>query len=182
MKASVGVFVLLVVLPASKTLAESIPDLEVGSRVRLVAPSTSPERLTGTIVRLDATALELQMADRKQPALVPRDVITKIEISHGRKSRTRGALIGALAGAAVGSIAVLATPDTSCNAGDLFECLGGPTQGEAALIVGAMGAAAGALVGSLIPPGERWQAAAARPRVSLAPRHKGVQIALSFAF
>jgi hypothetical protein len=116
------------------------------------------------------------------PAVVPGDAITKVEMSLGRKSRKRGALIGALAGAAVGSIAVLATPDTTCDTGDLFACLGGPTQGEAALIVGVMGAAAGALVGSLIPPGERWQAAAARPRVSVAPRHKGVQISLSFGF
>ena len=177
-------YVLVVVLSASRTFAQSIPDLEVGSRVRLVAAAVSPQPLIGTIVRLDATTLELQTADRKQPTLVPRDALTKIEISLGRRSRTRGVLVGALVGAAIGVIAVLATPEEPCQPSDILGCPAfGISQGEGAVYIGGVGAVSGALIGSLIPPGERWKAATAGPRVSVGPAHKGgVQISLSFGF
>jgi hypothetical protein len=179
--------VLLFVVPGSEAAAQSAPDLEVGSRVRLMAAAVSPKQLIGTILRLDATTLELQMADQKQATVVPRDAITRAEISLGW-SKKRHVLIGALVGGAVGTIAVLATPEEPCDpialGSDLLPCVApGPSQGEGALILGAVGAATGALVGSLIPPGERWQTTTARPRMSIGPTHgRGVQISLSLSF
>ena len=101
------VLVLLVVLPGSETVAQSVPDPVVGSRVRLMAAAVSPKPLVGSIVRVDATTLELQMAGQKQTTLVPRDAITRAEISLGR-SKERHVRIGALVGGAVGAIAELA--------------------------------------------------------------------------
>jgi hypothetical protein len=45
----------------------------------------------GTIVRQDQTTVELEVADQKDPIVVPRDAITKMEMSIGRRSRGRGA-------------------------------------------------------------------------------------------
>jgi hypothetical protein len=136
----------------------------------------------GTISRLDATAVELQTAGN-QPTLVPRDAITKVEISLGRRSRSRGALIGASLGATIGVIAVLATPEEPCQP-NLFGCPPfGITKGMGSVLIGGIGAASGALIGSLIPPGERWKASAAGARLSIAPAGEhGVQATLSFRY
>ncbi len=180
---SLRAVVVLLVLPGSEAVAQSAPDLAVGSRVRLMAAAVSKEPLVGTVVRLDATSVELRTADQKQATLVPRHAITQAEVSLGRRSKKRHVLIGALIGGAAGAIAVLATPEESCDPNALFGCSSGPSQGEGALIFGALGAAVGAGVGALIPVGEEWQAAAARPRVGIGPtRRGGVQISLSLGF
>lgn len=181
-KGSAGFLGLVVFLSAGVARAQSIPELRPGARVRLVAAAFSRRPLVGTVSRLDATAVELQTADRNQPTLVPRDAITRVEISVGRRSRSRGALIGGSLGAAIGVIAVLATPGEPCEP-NLFGCPPfGITKGMASVLIGGIGAASGALIGSLIPPGERWKAPAAG-RLSIAPAGaRGVQAALSFRF
>jgi hypothetical protein len=179
---AVGVFVLVASFPG-QTSAQSAHSPDAGSRVRLAAAAVSPEPLIGTIVSQDQTTLELQVADQQDPIVVPRDAITKMEMSTGRRSRGHGAWIGALAGGASGAIAVLATPEKPCDPGALFGCLRIISKGQAAAMLGGLGAGLGALIGMAIPPGEKWTAVPTGLRVSVAPTHKGdVQISLSFAF
>jgi hypothetical protein len=80
-------------------------------------------------------------------------------------------------------IAVLATPEEPCQP-NLFGCPPfGITKGIGSVLIGGIGTASGAVIGSLIPPGERWKAPAAGARQSIAPaRERGVQAALSFRF
>jgi hypothetical protein len=165
------------VLPSSETLAQPVSDLAVGARVRVVAGAVSPRRLTGTIVRLDAASLEVQTTDRVQPMLVPREAITKIQISLGPRSRWRGAWIGALIGgaiAAVAALAALAAREEPCEPqpDQWFGCASfGPSKGAVLAIVGATAVGSGAAIGALLPPGERWKnvAATALPGASRGP-------------
>jgi hypothetical protein len=106
-----------------------------------------------------------------------------MEMSIGRRSRGRGAWIGALVGGAAGAIAVLATPEKPCEPGVLFGCLRIISKGEGAAMLGGLGAGLGALIGMAIPRGERWTAVPTGLQVSVTPMHKGgVQLSLSLAF
>jgi hypothetical protein len=108
---------------------------------------------------------------------VRRETIKKVEISRGRRSRARGAAIGALAGFAVGAIAVLATPeDEGCPEWD-HTCWDFAvfSKEEGAALVGGMGAALGALIGLAIPPARsgrrcRWRTSASLPGAGAASR------------
>ena len=179
---ALGVFVLVASFP-SQTFAQSADSPDAGSRVRLEAAAVSPEPLVGTIVTQDQTTLELQVADQEDPIVVPRDAITKMEMSTGRRSRGHGAWIGALVGGASGAIAVLATPEKPCNPNVAFGCLRIISKGAGATLLAGLGAGVGALIGLAIPPGEKWTAVPTELRVSVTPTLKGdVQISLSFAF
>ena len=106
-----------------------------------------------------------------------------MEVSIGRRSRGHGAWIGALVGGATGAIAVLATPEKPCDPSVLFGCLRIISKGQAAAMLGGLGAGLGALIGMAIPPGEKWTAVPTALRVSVTPTHKGdVQISLSFTY
>jgi hypothetical protein len=108
--------------------------------------------------------------------VVPRDGITKMEVSLGRRSRGHKAWIGGLLGGAAGAIAVLATPSSS-------EDFSVVSKGEGAVAATIMGAGLGALIGLAIPPGEKWAEVPIGPRVTLAPGHKGgVHLSFSFGF
>ena len=114
---------------------------------------------------------------------MPRDAITKMEMSTGRQSRGHGAWIGALVGGASGAIAVLATPEKPCNPNVAFGCLRIISKGAGATMLAGLGAGVGALIGLAIPPGEKWTAVPTELRVSVTPTLKGdVQVSLSFAF
>jgi hypothetical protein len=176
------------VLSPSETLAQPVSDLAVGSRVRLVAGAVSPRRLTGTIVRLDAASLEVQTTDRVQPMLVPRESITKVQISLGPRSRWRGAWIGALLGGATVAVAALAAREEPCEPqpDQWFGCASfGPSKGAVFAILGATAVGSGAAIGALVPPGDRWKnaAAAAPPGASGGPaRTRELKISLAVRF
>jgi hypothetical protein len=168
----VGVLALVALLPGTGGQAQSLTSVEPGARVRVAAEAVAAEPLVGTFVRLDGNALALRLPDREELTVVPREAITKLEVSHGRRSRGRGALIGALAGFAVGAIAVAATPGDD----EMF------TAAEATAMVGAMGAGLGALIGLAIPPGEKWESVPTA-QISVVPSRRGhVRVALSVTF
>ena len=167
-----GVLALVAALPGKGSQAQSLTSLEPGVRIRVAAEAVAPKPLVGTLVRLDRDAMALRLADREELALVPRETITKVEVSRGRRSRGRGALFGALVGLAVGAIAVAATPGDD----EMF------TAAEATAMVGAMGAGLGALIGLAIPPGEKWESVPTA-HISVVPSRRGhVRVALSVTF
>jgi hypothetical protein len=183
LQALVGTLVVVAALPGNRVLAQPVPTLETGARVRVVAVAASSKPVIGTIVRVDERMMELRLADRKDLTFVPRAAIKKLEVSRGRRSRGRGALIGALIGGALGAIAVLATPGQSCEpSSNPWSCIGGISKGEGALALGGLGAGLGALVGLVIPPAEKWTPVP-MAQVSVAPgRQRRIQVSLSLAF
>ena len=88
-------FVLCValLLQPGSALAEPSEAPAPGTRVRLTAPELSDQPLIGTLTALETDAVSLSVGD--QSTTVPRDAITKWELSRGKHSNTgKGALIG----------------------------------------------------------------------------------------
>jgi len=177
--ACTGALVLVMAVGATGA-AQEMPSLREGARVRLLARDLYPEPLIGTVVEIDDETLSLRLGDRETPALVPREAITRLEVSAGRKSRGRGALFGAVIGGLVGAIALAATPEPSCGPNP-WSCIG-VSKGEAAPAVIGLGAGVGALVGLAITPGEKWTVVPSA-RVAISPAHRRhVQVSLTVAF
>jgi len=131
-------------------MAENSPQLTPGSRVR-VKVSAEQEQLVGKLLTLDDKNLSLRVEDEMEPRILPREQITGLAVSTGRRSRGRGALIGGGIGAAVGAAIGIATADESSGFGPSW------SSGEGALVGAVLIGSIGALIGLAIPPGERWK-------------------------
>ncbi len=170
---------------ANQVSAQSPASLSPGSRVRLLASGMSPRPLIGTILRGDETTVEIQGAEQKDPVVVRRDAITRLEVSLGRRSRGRGAGIGALVGFGIGVIpALMPEHKEECgpNAG-LFCGLVIITRTQVGLVFGGIGAGVGALIGAAVPPGEKWKAVSSGLRVSVGgARTRDLGVSWSFEF
>lgn len=160
-------------LPAEDGHAQSLGRLEPGARVRLLADVVAPEPVVGILVALDGDTMALRLDGRDEVARVPRESLGKLEVSRGRRSRGRGARMGALVGFAIGAIAVLATP---CDA-DCWDM-----RGAGVAVLGAAGAGLGATIGLAIPPGERWESVPITSLGVLPGRHGQVRMSVSLAF
>jgi hypothetical protein len=142
------------------------PTIEVGSRVRLEAPTLARKRLEGTVIGLGEKALVVRR-NGLEPLSVPREAITRLDVRTGQR---RWTLRGALVGAGAGLVAVGLT----CGGGD-----GG--CGQAAPVV-TYAALAGAGIGALIKS-DRWQAVPLdRVRITHTPAPRGVGLAVSIGF
>jgi hypothetical protein len=150
--------------------------LAPGMRVRLVAPDMLAGKIVGTLQLMDEESVTVQIEGRSEPLSVRRDKIARLDVSAGHRSRWFYAGIGAAAGALGGAIA------GGNHKSTLFH--GDYTTNEAATQGGVIGAAAGAVIGALIPPGERWtRAEASSFRVSFAPRlDHGVGLSFAVGF
>ncbi len=178
---------------ASQTAAQTPANLASGSRVRLVATGVSSRPLIGTILKGDATTIEIQKIGQKGPIVVRRDAITKLEVCLGRRSRGRGAGIGALLGFGIGVIpAFVPESEEPCGSNEFF-CRTTPsgqrvqativTHRAVGMVFGAIGAGVGALIGAALPPGEKWRAVPTGLRVSVGGAHKrdiGVYWSIAF--
>jgi hypothetical protein len=169
----VGAFLLLVTLAT----ADEAPPLGAGTRVR-VKVSNGQGRLVGGLLALDNERLTLQMVTEKAPRVFPRADVTALAVSAGRRSRGRGALLGAGVGAVVGAVIGFAGGDDP----DVNE--GGLTASENAVEGAGIFGAMGALIGLALPPGERWKEVPLdRVRVSLLPvRGRGVRVSVVVPF
>jgi hypothetical protein len=88
------------VSPASQALA-------LGSRLRVTEDSARPTRFVGVLLAQRADSLRLQTEEASPDRLVLRSQVVQLEVSRGRHSRWRlGAALGALAGTAVGFLAI----------------------------------------------------------------------------
>jgi len=135
----------------------------VGDRVRVVAPAIRDDRYVGTVeslprdsITLDTAGVRRRLGFETGPVLVeeyrrvtiPTSAIQSIDISTGRthrRSTIKGAVIGALGGAAVFGATNL--PEVNPKFSDFLD-------GAAVGVV--VGAVAGGVVGYLLG-GEKWQ-------------------------
>lgn len=161
---------------ASQLRAGETAEVRPGVRVRVTSPALGHRALVGSVIAFDEEALTLAIQGSREPTMILREEIRTIAVSQGRESRAKGALLGLLAGAAVGAVVGAASGDDSnwcCSSGEMAKGLG------------LVGAAAGALIGVTITPGERWETLPAdRLRVSLAPvkgRGIGVRVTIPLA-
>ena len=154
-------------------------------RVRITAPTALKGRITGSILSIDESSLTIETKKGKSPFVVPLQTVSRLEVSGGRRSRGRGAGLGAAIGfAAVGLYFGVLEARSECGLGfDFFSC-----DEPAPLAVGTgfgllLGAPLGALIGLLIPPGERWERTSLkRVSVGIAPAPRGIGVSVSLSF
>jgi hypothetical protein len=183
--------ILMALSPARLLFGEG--DLAPGARVRVtvtaatnqeVGDRTREKRIQGKLLALDEATMTIETEGQPRPPIVvPRPEIKKLEVSTRKSRKGRAALIGAGMGALIGGALGYSLAD-DCSREELFcifpkedrskDALGG------ALLVGALGAGLGALIG----PGERWQERpVAQLRLTVAPtRGRGAAISLALRF
>jgi len=146
-----------------------LPQLAPGMRVRILAPGNVDKALVGTIDTLDDRSISLEVQGRAERLTVPRERITRLDLSAGPRSRLPGALIGAAVGGAAGALA-----------GSQSSSYRDASQAGGALV----GVLIGALVGALIPPGEHWnEVPVSGYRVTFGPsRDPSVALTFSLVF
>ncbi len=170
-------FVGILSIAAAVALADDAVQLASGTRVRVTVP-TGGGQLVGTVLALDDNNLTLQVLGKTDTKVLLRDDITQLEVSAGRRSRGRGALIGAGIGAGAGGLMGLASGSDDANSFFRF------TAGEKALIAAIFFAPIGALIGVAVHPAERWKELPKdRIRLSFVPvGERGAAVSLAFGF
>jgi hypothetical protein len=103
-KEVMGLALTLIVPNAILSFAAEVPELAPGSPVRVLAHTVTEHPPVATLTALDDTALTLSINGRADVLVVARGAITKVEVSLGRRSRGKGALIGAGMGIGAGAL------------------------------------------------------------------------------
>ena len=162
-----GVAIAFVTGAAAAQASGTVP-LAIGDRIRIKTAASS-SAMKGTLVAADEFALTLAPEGRETThQTLARSDIAKLEVARGKK---RNVLWGVVGGAVAGLTVDLAM------AGDDNPCDFG-----ACIILPAMGAAVGALVGVVIKT-ERWETLQAeKVSVAIAPTRHGVQVSVSIRF
>lgn len=155
-----------------------------GTRIRFDAP-TLGGRLTGTLMDWEADTLRVSV-DGYAPGLtliVPADSVTKLEVGRERKLTLEGLGLGVLAGTIV---VVIASPDVVDEDGNCatVECIAyqvSPHMDTRIAVLGAVGALAGMIVGSMTKTAT-WVAVPLK-RVEVGPTPDGgVALGLRISF
>ena len=177
---------LLMVPFASLTPQEPLP-FQPGSRVRLSTQGDGVRHLVGTFSGYEGGNVGIKPDQKQSSVWVPLTSVTSFKRSSGLKSNTgKGALIGLLAGGAVGAV-VGASAYEECQEVGFMACFMSPkSAGETAAIGGLagglLGAGIGAIVGALNKT-DRWEEVPLdRLRVSFAPRRDGFAFGLRVSF
>jgi len=166
-------------LMSSVSPAQDAAPLAHGTRLRLTT-ATGDRPLVGRLVAADAATLTLQAPGQSEPVVVRRAGLTKVEMSAGRHSRGRGALLGAAigagAGAVIGAVAGAASGDDEGD--EAYGAVAGASV--TAVLLGSLGA----VVGLAVPPSEKWQELPLdHVRLTLSPvRGRGLAVSLGFVF
>lgn len=156
-----------------------------GRRVRVTAPAFAGPPVIGDLIAIDNLNVTIQSTGSSKVVAIPRDEVTRFEVSAKRRRKGRSAGIGALIGLGVGAAAGFAAGD-DCGAPDAPSIVCFPRPASAAG-VGLVGAGLGAVVGMLVAPGETvWKSVdPAGLRISVMPSPSGsggVSLALSLSF
>lgn len=156
-----------------------VAELQVGTRVRIRAPSTVAGRLTGVVVARSADSVSVSRVDAL-PITIPVSSLTSLEISRG-KNRGRGAGKGALWGGGVMLLMGAGFSDRPCKTAQSGATCERVSAAESALLAGASGAMIGAVIGAAVGS-ERWVRAALPGRLALtaAPSVQGLRVSLRF--
>ena len=139
------------------------PGLVPGARVR-VTMSFPPghalaryQSVTGSLLRLDADSVVVQ--DGLRTVAIPRDGVTGVAMHTGHRSRgqslRRGALIGLVAGGAVGGVSAFASYEP-CSSGEIFCFSRGGETAMGAIAGGLLGTLVGGLAGAIVG-GREWR-------------------------
>lgn len=162
-----GVVLGLAVVAAGRPAAAEEPTaLGPGSRVRV---TTAENRLVGRLVALRGETIVLARAEGETLNVRRADVLG-LEVSQRPSRRGRGAGLGALVGLGA-AVAIGVAGGEDCGAtpgpanwGNFTETLNSNlcfSHTEAGLLSGVLTVPAGALLGALIAPGEKWRPAGA---------------------
>ena len=163
---------------ASRPLhAQQLSYPPAGARVRVtLRPPQHDQPIVGTLARLGRDSIVVRSVDAGSLAY-PTSRVRWLEVSRGRRGHALlGGVMGGIGGAAIG----IGLAAAACGDG----CVGATTLGLVPVGTTLVGAALGALTGSLIHS-ERWERAPV-PTVSLrsirhgARRSVGVSLSLSF--
>lgn len=184
----VGVGTLLVSTAVAR--AQEPRALQLGSRVRISVVEGSraadPRHgwgLTGTLLGISDTSLTLETSPGRPPVVVSRPTVVSLELNTRRSQRKKGALIGLAVGVAAGLISAAAEscpPPKEYQWLDLCESFSGPLVYATA---GGVLGAAGAGIGALVAPGEKWETLAMdRVRVAVSRAHGGIRLGVSLGF
>ena len=164
----------LVVLLVPAVRGEDGLVVEKGSRVRahvvngpLGERAKGSETITGRLLGISETTITINEGGERAPLVLPRQRVTKLELSLRRSRRGNGALIGFGAGVAAAVLVGLASgSDENCS-GVCFDA------GQIAAMYSLLWGPAGAAIGAALAPGERWQTIAPdriRPGLAGVPR------------
>jgi hypothetical protein len=160
---------------------------EPGQRVRLTTGAASRDRVVGTLVGEDADSFRVRVSGQAAPMSVARSAVTRLEISGGARRATRegawkAAGLGVVAGFVIGGVAASHSNDCGIPS-NVFYCY---TDWYArafrdGLIGGALGALAGAAIGSTVST-ERWEglSLSRAHQVAIAPRGRGLALSIAF--
>ena len=129
--------------------------VQAGSRVRILSPVFGDKRQTVTVVSSTGDALVFRISGQAASQTLSSGAISGMEISTGsRAHKAKGALIGLVAGAAVGGIIGYATwqrPTCKNPNNSILGCLAIDFgRGGDAAFAGALGGVLGTIVGALI--------------------------------
>jgi len=141
----------LCVSPLLALASQARPAIAPGDRVRI---TTADWELVGTLVTQGDDSLRLQVTGEVTPVSVARSAIKRLEIARSHSNTGTDALIGLGAGALVGgTLGAVAGSDLA------GECPGNDCGAAPAvfggLLMGALGAGVGAVIGSL-SHSEQW--------------------------
>jgi hypothetical protein len=140
-----------------------LQSLTPGMRVRILAPEVSPHKVIGTVQRVSEDSVTLDVPGRNELVSVLREKIARLDVSEGPRSRGVDVAIGGVIGAGIGA--------GGCAAGNGSGQGHIVSTGAVAGVCALLGGGLGALIGAVIPPGERWkEISATRYRISFAPR------------
>ena len=179
---AVGVLILSLGLPASMA-GQAADSPEIGARVRVRLPGHGAGWLQGHLAMLSADSAAIALTETPDSVRFATASAERVEVSQGRHSHAgKGAVVGLGVGAATGLILGLAASAEPCEDLCMYEVGPGEIAG-ATVMLGAVGAGIGALIGSF-SHGERWKRVdlhpSGPPRLTPVARAGGLGIALRF--
>ena len=164
------VVICLLMTLATVAFADDPPPIEPGEWVRATVADTTEgkvksKEVKGTLVSLDSTTVTIESSEVDDLVEVPqgdfsaadylieipRENITNLEIRVQKSKKSKGALIGLGAGAALGVMSGLASGD------DPDDQWFGMSSETKALWGAVVWGAIGAIIGSAVSPGDQWQ-------------------------
>lgn len=131
--------------------------VKAGSRVRAYVgngpgdeSASGSKTITGRLLGISETTITIHEAEKHTPLVLPRQMVTKLELSLRRGRRGNGALIGFGAGvAAAVAVGLASGSDENCSL-----CF---SAADISVMYSLLLGPAGAAIGAAVAPGERWQ-------------------------
>lgn len=168
---------------------------EAPARVRVVAKSVEQRPIVGRLVGADETTIRIERAGPKatvETVAVPRNAVTRLEVSRRKSRKSLGAWVGALVGAGTAAVILAGREEgiASCPPPPGWGLVGGgrpypcSNSSDHRVPIALLAVPAGALLGALVAPGEKWEGAdPTTVRLGIAPvAGGGAQVLLRVSF